>query len=77
MDSAGAAFTEIAAFLGARQLQVLAQQIEQCGARINWDLVAAAIDAQRDRQMRTKFHVLTPQRLAIFSANRSARVLFV
>jgi hypothetical protein len=27
--------------------------------------------------MRTKFHVLTPQRLAIFSANRSARVLFV
>jgi hypothetical protein len=77
MHSAGAAFTEIAAFLGARQLQVLAQQIEQCGARINWDLVAAAIDAQRDRQMRTKFHVLTPQRLAIFSANRSARVLFV
>jgi hypothetical protein len=59
MDSAGAAFTEIAAFLGARELQVLAQQIEQCGPRINADLVVATVDAQRDRQMRTEFHVLT------------------
>src|SRR6476646_4563332 len=65
MDSTGAAFTEIAAFLGARELQVLAQQIEQCGPRINSELVVAAGDAQRDRQMRTKFHVLTSRAIGI------------
>jgi len=71
MHGASAALTEVTALLGTGQLQVLAQQIEQCGARINWDLVAAAIDAQHDRQMRTKFHVLTPQRLAIFTEARA------
>jgi len=35
MDSAGAAFTEVAAFLGTRELQVLTQQIEQRGAHVN------------------------------------------
>jgi hypothetical protein len=45
--------------LGARQLQVLTQQIEQCGTHINGDFMLAAVDAQRDCQKRTKFHVLT------------------
>jgi len=67
-----AAFTEIAPLLGARQLQVLAKQIEQCGARINDDVVLAAIDEQRDRQMRTKFHELTdPAIFELFPPNGS------
>jgi hypothetical protein len=59
MDSTGAAFTEITAFLYASQLQVLAEQIEQRRACIDGHLVEAAADAQRDGQPRKTFHVLT------------------
>src|SRR5260370_27876939 len=59
MDGAGAAFAEITALLGARQFQMLAQQVEQRGARIDRHLVNKAIDAQNHGQMRPKFHALT------------------
>ena len=45
MHGAGAALSEIAALLGARQLQVLAQEIEQGSARVDLRFIAFAIDA--------------------------------
>jgi hypothetical protein len=61
MDRAGATLTEVAALLGSGQIQVLAQKIEQGGARINDHLVRAAVDTQCDRNMRTKFHMPPPR----------------
>ena len=44
---AGAALAVVAALLGAGQVQVLAQRVEQRGAGVEFELVALAVDAQR------------------------------
>ena len=46
---------------------MLSQQIEQRRTRINLFLMHKAIDAQRDRQMRTYFHVLIIHDLICFT----------
>nr|GEU28231.1 hypothetical protein [Tanacetum cinerariifolium] len=45
-DGAGAALAVIAPLLGARQLQVFAQHVEQGGAGIHFQLVALAVDGE-------------------------------
>jgi hypothetical protein len=45
---AGAALAETAAFLGARKMQVLAQGVEQGGARIERQPMLGPVDAQHD-----------------------------
>jgi hypothetical protein len=45
---AGAALTVIAAFLGARQREMLTQRIEQCGAGVQRQRMRAAVDLKFD-----------------------------
>jgi hypothetical protein len=59
MDGASATLTKVAALLGACQIQVLAQEVEQGRARIEENFMRCAIDAQGDRHMRPKFHLPT------------------
>ena len=47
-DGAGAALAVVAALLGARQLQVFAQGVEQGGARVEFQAVALAVDVEAD-----------------------------
>ena len=48
-DGAGAARALVAAFLGAGEVEVLAQGVEERGARIEAELVDAAVDVERER----------------------------
>jgi hypothetical protein len=49
---------------------VLAQKIEQGGTRIDDNLVRSAIDEQRDRHTRAKFHLLACPNVGFVRSNQ-------
>ncbi len=54
MHRAGAALAVVAALLGAGQVQVLAQRVEQRGARVELERVRVAVDLQGDARCRRR-----------------------